>query len=427
MVSMSGLVSMVAILLLVLGYIDSNTLFYGSVAEGFNQQQLANAAVGIMFVLLFLIGRVKKGKSVFPGRTNNVVNLWEICALVLLFAGSLSINIVGSTRVSSAVFYIIFIALTLAKPNISYQVLQKLIDYSWILAIAIISSVLYYDGFAVSILRSFSHSVFSLPWNNPNKLTQLLICSIVLLSLRIFIRHKNLASRLLSITLIAGLVYVLLGTATRAGYVAIGAYAVLLLWHLFGKSFGRVLCAVFLTAIIVAVLLAGFQSAFFQELQEVDSFTSVLREYRMYPATRFTLWDKGIEKITSSAKIFLLGEGAGNTGVSTREIFPGRYQGDVAGLHNSFLDLVLQFGVLFTGFFFYLCAKILLARSGYKNKNILVLIISFATVMIGAFFETNFFMQYGYFPTIVRLLLIGSILYLKNGGELVQNQAEIRS
>jgi len=357
--------TLVAISLLAVGYVNSNILFYEPTAAGFNYQQLVNAAVGIMFVLLFLIRRVKSGGAVSLRKPHRVIKVGEICILVVLFAGSLFSNIFSSTRIPSGIFYIMFIVLILVKPNIAYRVFQKIIDYSWILALGIMSSVLYYSGFAVSIRRAFSHEVFSLPWDNPNKLAQLLICTIVLLSLRVLIRHKSLTSRLWSVMLIGGLIYILLGTASRAGFLTIGAYAALLLWHLSRKRCRpvlRTLSSVAVIAAITIVLFGVFQVLSYRELQATNP-SEFLSKYHIYPYYRFVLWPTTVGIITSSTKVFFFGQGAGDAGISTRAIFPGRFKGDVASPHNSYLALILQFGVLFTGFFFYLCAKILFVRS----------------------------------------------------------------
>lgn len=47
----------------------------------------------------------------------------------------------------------------------------------------------------------------------------------------------------------------------------------------------------------------------------------------------------------------------------------------------------------------------MLARPANKDGNISALTISSAAIMVGALFETDFFVQYGYFPNPVSLVV----------------------
>jgi len=196
--------------------------------------------------------------------------------------------------------------------------------------------------------------------SDPNGLAGRLLLSLTV-SVKQFVKSKNIKWRILGAVSAAAILFVCLGTSSRGAVVSIAAMLLTLLMFVHARTKVKIILIIVAIILIIPKIATDFLPV--ELYSRIFSIENYLRETGEMGA-RYRIWEYCIVDILPKSGIFGLGAGC-----SPVALLP--YMGYASGVHNLYLNMLLEFGILGIPVFIVFIWKLFAVC--IKNQNIFAL------------------------------------------------------
>jgi O-antigen ligase len=246
-------------------------------------------------------------------------------------------------------FFFILISCFRYKKHHVNLFLNATILGSSVASVIMLSTMSLYHGVGIR----YSLSLFGAE-SDPNNTAAFLVYGVVILFYKILFikKYKTINLVLFSLNLVA-----LFFTGSRGGFIAAGSSLIIILLFNFNNNNNRheliskILKFVGIFLLTFVIVTAFLPTDLIDRVFNIDSYSS--------GSDRTIIWDVGINYIKENP---ILGHGIGSF-----LHYSANYFGTLKGMHNSYLMVLFETGIL--GFFFFIGSIILMSIKAIRQKN----------------------------------------------------------
>ncbi len=193
--------------------------------------------------------------------------------------------------------------------------------------------------------------------NDPNNLAALILTPLAL-SLDEFVKAKKPLYKVLYLGAVVLLAFTLLLTGSRGGMLAFATFLLAYFGADFLKTRNKKRVILFICIVLVVLIAATFlPTEIFARLFYEDSYNALIEQ----EGNRVVLWGRCFTELVPNMPLW--GWGSGNNTTKLSEIF-----GQTKGVHNTYISLLLEYGILGLPLFIWFIAAIL--RRLYKRNGV---------------------------------------------------------